>query len=188
MESPHYIVPEFCYLQNPLLILQKTVGSTSSQLEAYLNGEDTGIGNIIDDLRQEEERKRQTEKRRVEKERLIQQHNTVVEKEKVRLAQTLLKVETSDLETANQLVEEQPQVYYPPNFVIKHDLGVYSIEDFQKHFDGREYNYSLELDLKYTHYSVYESARIAHKNRMLNLKRGIPSVCQEFLDTLIHNR
>ena len=160
----------------------------NSQLEAYLNGEDTGIGSIIDDLREEAERRRQREKRRVEKERLIQQHNTIVEKEKTQLAQSLLEVENKDIETTNQLVEEQPQVYYPPNFVVEHDLSIYSIEDFRKHFDGTEYNYSLELELKYTHYSVYESARIAHENRMLNLKRSIPPVCQEFLDTLIRNR
>lgn len=157
----------------------------SSQLDAYLNGEDTGIGNIIDDLRQEAEQRRQTEKRRVEKERLIQQHNAIVGKEKARLAQQSLEVETSGIETPNQLVEEQRQVYYPSNFVIEHDLSVYSIEDLRKHFDGTEYNYSLELDLKYTHYFVYESARIAHENRMLNFKRGIPPVCQEFLDALI---
>ena len=163
-------------------------GRYNSQLEAYLNGEDTGIGNIIDDLRQEAERRRQTEKRRMEKERLIQQHNTIVEREKARLAQPPLEVETSDIETTNQPVEEQPQVYYPPNFVIEHDLSVYSTEDFRKHFDGTEYNYSLELDLKYTYRSVYESARIAHENRMLNLKRGIPPGCQEFLEALIHNR
>ena len=160
----------------------------SSQLEAYLNGEDTGIDNIIYELRQEAERKRQVEERKAEKERLIQQHNAIVEKEKTRLAQLSLEVETSDIETINQPVEEQPQVYHPLNFVIEHDLSIYSIEDFRKHFEGTEYNYSLELDLKYTHYSVYESARIAHENRMLNLKRGIPPVCQEFLDALIHNR
>lgn len=160
----------------------------SSQLEAYLNGQDTDIDSIIDDLRQEAERKRQVEEKKAEKERLIQQCNAIVEKEKTRLAQLSLEVETSDIETIDQPVEEQPQVYHPLNFVIEHDLSIYSIEDFRKHFEGTEYNYSLELDLKYTHYSVYESARIAHENRMLNLKRGIPPVCQEFLDALIHNR
>ena len=47
----------------------------SSQLDAYLNGEDTGIGNIIDDLRQEAERRRQAKKRKVEKERSTQYHS-----------------------------------------------------------------------------------------------------------------
>ena len=154
-----------------------------SQLKAYLNGVDTSIENIINDLRQEAERKRRVEERKAEKERLIQQHNAIVEKEKARLVQSPLEVET-----VNQLLKEQPQVYYPPDFTIEHDLSVYSTEDFRKHFDGTKYNYSLELDLKYTHRSIYEAARIAHENRMLNLKRSIPQVCQEFLDTLIHNR
>ena len=160
-----------------------------SQLQAYLNGVDTGIENIINDLRQEAERKRQVEERKAEQERLIQQHNAIVEKEKARLAQPLLEVETTEVEIANQPLKEQPQVYYPPDFTIEHDLSVYySTEDFRKHFDGTKYNYSLELDLKYTHRSIYEAARIAHENRMLNLKRSIPQVCQEFLETLIHNR
>ena len=155
----------------------------SSQLEAYLNGEDTGIENIIHDLRQVTERKW-----RAERDRIIQQHNAIIEKKRARLAQPLLEVETTEVEIVNRSLKEQPQVYYPPDFTIEHDLSVYSTEDFRRHFDGMKYNYSLELDLKYTHRSIYEAARIAHENRMLNLKRGIPPGCQEFLEALIHNR
>ena len=62
--------------------------------------------------------------------------------------------------------------------------SAYTKDDYCRHFNGESYNYEIELDLKYTLREVYEAARIAHENRMMGLKRGIPAICKTFLDTL----
>ena len=62
----------------------------------------------------------------------------------------------------------------------------YNCDDYTKHFDGTEYNYDIEFMLKHSPNGLdrqaYNASRIAHENRRWGLKRGIPTVCQEWLD------
>lgn len=120
------------------------------ELELYLNGEDNDIPYIIDDLREQVQRK----------------------EEEQREGKRLKEME----ETEKGATQTVPGPL--------HDLSVYAIEDFRRHFNGEAYDHSMELDLKYTHREIYNAARIAHENRMWGLKRGMPTVCRVFLENL----
>lgn len=106
----------------------------------------------------------------------------VVRNEKMKRGQIVLpslpeaKTTEDESQVANTVME--------PSERITHDLNLYTPEQFRKHFDGTAYDYGIELDLKYTRREVYQEARIAHENRRYNLERGIPEICQEFLDSL----
>ena len=99
------------------------------------------------------------------------------------IIEQMIKSVDTELECADSELEQaKPVIVYL--FPISHDLSIYTKQQFLKHFDGTEYSYSIEIDLKYAYRDVYQAARVAHENRMLNLKRDIPTVCQKFLDNI----
>lgn len=174
--SVHRIVVEDFELTNPraYAYLKRKY---RSQLKSYLDGEDNGIDQIIDEIGREETHRKQVEEHKEKKENLIQQHDAIVEQ--------VLKTHISPL--PEELAEESviESVRYMANFQIQHDLSAYTKEDYIKHFNGEKYDYDIELALKYTYRDVYQAARIAHENRMLGLHRDIPPLCQAFLNTSI---